>query len=281
MGPCRYYITKDNRLILASEAGVLGVKDEDVVEKGRLSPGKMLWVDFAQNRVQRDSELKDSMAKAKPYGKWLGEGTSMQDLMNDGEILEDTPDVETRGVRLLCIGYQQESLALILGPMAMNGEESLCCMGNDTLLAALSDLLRSSFDFFYQLFARVTNPPTDPIREFVVMSLCCWVGPEENLLGEPTPDHCRRLWLDHPCLNPRQFSSFSKTTKIKGWSSQTVDNTFPKREGSRGLEMNLSRICQEVINAVDAGCQVFVLSGVVYLGDCHGVFIGRSIFPLG
>jgi len=258
--PCRYYITKDNRLILASEAGVLGVKDEDVVEKGRLSPGKMLWVDFAQNRVQRDSELKESMAKAKPYGKWLGEGTSMQDLMNDGEILEDTPDVETRGVRLRCFGYQQESLALILGPMAMNGEESLGSMGNDTPLAALSDLPRSSFDFFYQLFAQVTNPPIDPIRESVVMSLGCWVGPEENLLGEPTPDHCRRLWLDHPCLTPRQLASLSKTTRVKGWRSQTVDSTFPKREGSGGLEMNLSRICQEVIKAVDAGCQVIVLS---------------------
>ena len=169
--PCRYCITKDNRLILASEAGVLGVKDEDVVEKGRLSPGKMLWVDFAQNRVQRDSELKESMAKAKPYGKWLGEGTSMQDLMNDGEILEDTPDVEMRGVRLRCFGYQLESLALILGPMAMNGEESLDCMGHDTLLAALSDLPRSSFDFNNQLFAQVTSPPIDPIRESVVMSL--------------------------------------------------------------------------------------------------------------
>ena len=106
--------------------------------------------------------------------------------MSDGEILEDTPDVETRGVRLRCFGHQQESLALILGPMAMNGEESLGCKGNDTLR-------RSSFDFFYQLFAQVTNPPIDPIRESVVMSLHCWVGPEENLLGEPTPDHCRRL----------------------------------------------------------------------------------------
>ena len=182
-----------NRLILASEARVLGAKDEDVVEKGLLSPGKMLWVDFAQNRVQRDSELKESMAKAKPYGKWLGEGTSMQDLMNDGEILEDTPDAETRGVCLRCFGYQQESLALILGPMAMNGEESLGCMENDTLLAALSDLPRSNFDFFYQLFAQVTNPPIDRMRESVVMSLGCWVGPEENLLGEPTPDQCRRV----------------------------------------------------------------------------------------
>ena len=208
------------------------------------------------------SELKESMPKAKPYGKWLGEGTSMQDLMNDGEISEDTPDVETRGVRLRCFGYQQESLALILGPLAMNGEE---CMGTDTLLAALSDLPWSSFDFFFQLFAQVTSPPIDPIRESVVMSLGCWVGPEENLLGEPTPDHCRRLWLDHPCLTPRQFSSLSKTTKVKGWRSQTVDSTFPKREGSRGLEMNLSRICQEVIKAVDAGCQVIVFSGVAYL----------------
>ena len=259
--PCRYYVTRDNKLIVSSEAGVIqGIKPEDVIKKGRLSPGKMLWADFKQNRIMEDKELKEGFARAQPWGQWLSAGMTMKGLMDAGGFNTTKIDPANKGQAMRAFGYQQESLELLLLPMATSGEEALGSMGNDAPLAVLSKHPRFIFDYFYQLFAQVTNPPIDPIRESVVMDLGCWVGPEGNLLSKPQQSHCERLWLDQPCLSPTELAALSNASKAKGWRLQTVDTTFPKGSGPTGLEQHISRICQEVVRAVDAGCQIVVLS---------------------
>ena len=170
-------------------------------------------------------------------GQFLGEGMSMEGLLAKGNLSEVKVTPETRGEKLRCFGYQQESLELLLRPMCTDGEEALGSMGNDAPLAVLSAHPRMVFDYFYQLFAQVTNPPIDPIRESVVMSIACWVGPNTNILAEPTADHCKRLWLESPCLLPEDFAALSKTSDLQGWKSTTIDTTFPKAEGTPGLEV--------------------------------------------
>merc|ERR1719253_310232 len=134
---------------------------------------------------------------------------------------------------LRAFGYTQECLEMLLLPMASAGAEALGSMGNDTPLACLSDLPRPVFDFFYQRFAQVSNPPIDPIRESIVMSLSCWIGPEKNLLSPLSPEHCKRFWLEHPCLLPSEMDAIYSMTGFRGWTMHTVDTTFPVNEGTR------------------------------------------------
>mmetsp|Transcript_49861 Transcript_49861/g.116524 ORF Transcript_49861/g.116524 Transcript_49861/m.116524 type:complete len:2132 (-) Transcript_49861:321-6716(-) len=259
--PCRYYVTKGNKLILSSEAGVVPVEPADIIKKGRLSPGKMLCGDFASKRILEDDELKQTLASANPWSEWLGRGVTLKMLEANPESLTIArPDAEQRPAFLRCFGFHEEALDLLLLPMARDGEEALGSMGNDAPLACLSDRSRSVFDYFYQLFAQVTNPPIDPIRESVVMSLGCWVGPEENLLSKPSPAHTHRLWLDSPCLSPLEFAALHRCGDKLGWKLHVFDATFPKQEAAPGLEAHLCRLCSEVTKAVEAGCQIVILS---------------------
>eukprot|EP00439_Symbiodinium_sp_Y106_P016576 s7097_g2.t1 len=259
--PCRYYVTKDNKLIVSSECGVLKQPADSIVAKGRLSPGKMLWADFSKHTLTQDGELKAQFASVLPWGDWLKtEAMTMETLLNAGSSTVPSVPQDLRAPLLRAFGYTQESLELLLLPMGKDGEEALGSMGNDTPLACLSEQNRPVFDFFYQLFAQVTNPPIDPIRESVVMSLGCWVGPETNVLGSPSPQHCQRLWLDKPCLLPAEMAALSRTTDLKGWKIKSCDTTFPVTEGATGMEHHLARVCKEATAAAKNGFQIIVLS---------------------
>mmetsp|Transcript_62362 Transcript_62362/g.174232 ORF Transcript_62362/g.174232 Transcript_62362/m.174232 type:complete len:2159 (-) Transcript_62362:60-6536(-) len=263
--PCRYYVTSDKKIILSSECGVLPHIDQStIVKKGRLSPGKMLWADFAEGRLMSDAEVKQQLAVSQPWGKWMSEkSVSMPELVKS--LSKDSPitrfDASSRGPALRTFGYTREALDLLLVPMGRDGEEALGSMGNDAPLACLSRQPRSVFDYFYQLFAQVTNPPIDPIRESVVMSVACWIGPEENVLSRPSSEHCHRLWLEHPCLLPHEFQALSQISSVfKQWRVRTLEATFPRKEGPAGLQRHLARLCSEAIDAVSQGCEVIVLS---------------------
>eukprot|EP00928_Gymnodinium_smaydae_P094426 TRINITY_DN792_c0_g1_i6.p1 TRINITY_DN792_c0_g1~~TRINITY_DN792_c0_g1_i6.p1 ORF type:complete len:2136 (-),score=409.08 TRINITY_DN792_c0_g1_i6:291-6698(-) len=282
--PCRYYLTRDQRLICASEAGVIPhIKSIDVVEKGRLRPGHILSVDFREHRISYNDEIKRNLANAQPYGKWIqDEGFTLQDVrahaMRPSRRLPWTPvgvQLAERGARLeqearegdpsnqglRAFGYTTETLDLLLLPMCEKGEEAMGSMGNDIPLACLSDLPRPVFDFFYQRFAQVSNPPVDPIRESMVMSLSAWIGPEQNLLAPLSPMHCRRLWLEHPCLLPNEVDAFYGIQGFRGWNMHVVDTTFPVKEGTHGLHRHLVRVCHETCDAIRfGGCQIVVLS---------------------
>ena len=196
--PGRYWVTDDGLVVLASEAGVLDIPAEKVVEKGRLQPGRMFLVDLAEHRIISDDEIKDQLAAAAPYGEWLLAGRMLLSDLPEREHVVHTHASVTR--RQQVFGYTEEELRLILAPMATGGAEPIGSMGTDTPIAALSDKPRLLFDYFSQLFAQVTNPPLDAIREELVTSLYNTIGPEQNLL-EPGPASCRRLVLPFPVLD--------------------------------------------------------------------------------
>ncbi|CAK0876614.1 unnamed protein product [Prorocentrum cordatum] len=285
--PCRYYITKDNRIICASEAGVIpAVEPADVVKKGRLQPGHIISIDFKEHKVLYNDEVKEKIAASRPFGKWIREeGITLADLRKHavrpakkfsfsqahdlrmanalgGGGGDDGPrpgDPSDQGLR--AFGYTTESLELLLLPMADKGQEALGSMGNDTPLACLSDLPRPVYDFFYQRFAQVSNPPVDPIRESSVMSLSAWVGPETNLLAPLSAKHCRRLWLESPCLLPAEMDTIYAMGGFRGWRIHSIDATFPVCEGTRGLERHLIRVCHEACDAIRFGsCKILVLT---------------------
>jgi len=281
--PCRYYLTKDGTFICASEAGVIpDIDPSSIVEKGRLCPGHIMSVDFHQHRIFHNDEIKMELARAHPYNAWIQkEGFTLDDLKTHAkrptrlfthrtnamqwaaaagrqtEPLEGDPN--DQGLRTF--GYTKEVLEMLLLPMAGKGSEAMGSMGNDTPLACLSDLPRPVSEFFYQKFAQVSNPPVDPIRESMVMSLSAWVGNEQNLLAPLSPVHCRRFWLEHPCLLPNDMEAIYGMEGFRGWSMHVVDTTFPVEEGTRGLHRHLVRVCNEACDAVRFGkCQIIALS---------------------
>ncbi|XZE55247.1 glutamate synthase large subunit [Planctomycetaceae bacterium SH139] len=255
--PSRYYLTNDDRVIMASEVGVLPVDPEIVIEKGRLQPGRMFLVDFEQGRLIPDEELKSEFAKRSPYGNWLKENRiRLADLHPEIEPHNYTP--ETLLERMKAFGYTTETLAFLLIPLVQQLRDPVGSMGNDSALACLSDKPRMLYDYFKQLFAQVTNPAIDSIREEVIMSLECYIGPEQNLL-EATPQHCQRLLIEHPILTNEELASL-KHINHKGWRSQEIDITFDRGEGKAGLRRALDRIASEAEAAVDAGLQLIILS---------------------
>ncbi|XP_071818623.1 uncharacterized protein [Apostichopus japonicus] len=265
--PSRYYITNSGYMIMASEVGVLDVPHQDVLQKGRLQPGRMLLVDTVVGEVTKDEELKLQIARQRPVGKWLQEqAINLQDLYNaraqsnshemkngKGEI----PSVQS-DLRLPLFGYSLEHLNLLLVPYAKNKKEALGSMGNDAPLACLSKNSPLMFEYFKQLFAQVTNPPIDPIRESIVMSLACPVGPEANIL-EPSEEQCRRLFLQTPILTLHDLEVI-KTTDYKGWKTKTIDMTFPVTDGAGGLIPAIDRICADCSRGVEEGYRLLVLS---------------------
>ena len=254
--PSRYLITKDDIVVMASETGVIDIAPERVETKGRLEPGRMFLVDFEQGRVIDDHEIKDIISSKKPYGEWLdNQRIELSDLKTvPGQGL----DRDTLMQRKQAHGFTLETMRFMLRPLVEEQKDPLGSMGNDAALACLSEQPRILYDYFKQLFAQVTNPPIDSIREEVIMSLECFVGPEHNLL-EATEAHARRIRLEHPVLSNPEFEAL-RTMDTDGFRSRTIDTTWPTSEGRRGLTVALDRICREAESAVDEGTALLVLS---------------------
>ncbi|MDR3634110.1 MAG: glutamate synthase large subunit [Isosphaeraceae bacterium] len=256
--PSRYVVTKDGLVIMASEVGALDIAPEDIVLKGRLEPGKMFLVNLEEGRIVDDEELKHSLATAKPYGKWLREY-----MVPLAEVPEAPhvpgPDHETLLHRQQAFGYTLEDLKFILGPMSNNGEEALGSMGTDTPLAVLSDRAQPLFSYFKQLFAQVTNPPLDAIREELVTSVMTGAGGEGNLL-EPGPDACRQIALDLPVIDNDELARLKQLDGWRGFKSALLPTLFPAAQGAKGMERALEDLFQKASEAIDQGANLLILS---------------------
>ena len=255
--PSRYYVTHDDRVIMASEVGVVQVDPKDVKSKGRLQPGRMFLVDFEEGRIITDGELKSSVASKRPYKQWLKD----QALHLDELPRQETPEHYSEGEllnRMQAFGYTTETLQFMLMPMLREKRDPIGSMGNDAALACLSDKPRLTYDYFKQLFAQVTNPPIDSIREDVIMSLECYIGPEGNLL-DATEEQCHRLCVPHPILTNEELAAI-KDLDYRGWKTRTIDITYPRSEGDDGLRPAIDRICNEATQAINDGYSLIVLS---------------------
>src|SRR5580658_9426886 len=255
--PARYLITKDGVLILASEIGVLPVEPKEVVSKGRLQPGKMLLVDLVNKRLVPDEEIKHILASRQPYGEWLEKNQITLDALPDPPRVYGT-DSKTLLQRQRAFGYTEEDLRILIGPMAEKGEEPLGSMGVDTPLACLSDQPQPLFNYFKQLFAQVTNPAIDPIREELVMSLTSYIGSERNILEE-TPQHCHTLKLPHPILTNLDLEKLRRVS----WGdflATTISAVFPASGGARELERALDALCRRASLAIRDGYRLLILS---------------------
>ena len=255
--PSRYYLTHDDRVIMASEVGTVPVEPDMVKVKGRLEPGKMFLIDFEKGKLVPDDVVKLQMASARPYGEWLEqERIELKELP-----MSHTPHRFERATlieRLRAFGYTTETVAFMLIPLIQSKRDPIGSMGNDAALAVLSDRPRMLYDYFRQLFAQVTNPPIDSIREEAIMSLECTIGPEGNLL-ETKPEHAHRLRVPQPILTNEEMSAL-KYIDHRGWRSKVVDITWPRNEGKEGLKVALERIAREVEDAIDAGFSIAILS---------------------
>jgi len=255
--PSRYYITDDNMCIMASEVGVLPVDPEHVVAKGRLQPGKMFLIDFEQGRMIPDEEIKSEWARAHPYRQWLDEQrVDLADLSANGDAHGFHP--ETLIERMQAFGYTQETMQFMLLPMIRELRDPLGSMGNDAALAVMSEKPRMLYDYFKQLFAQVTNPAIDSIREEVIMALECYVGPEANML-EVSERNAHRLRIPHPILTNEEVAAL-KRVDYRGWKSRTIDITYPRGSGKAGLIESLDRVCNETSRAIADGMSLVVLT---------------------
>ncbi len=258
--PGRFWVTDDGLVVLASEAGVLDIPAEKIVQKGRLQPGRMFLVDLDEHRIVSNEEVKDSLAAAAPYGEWLTAGRiSLNELPEREHVVHSHASV-TR--RQQVFGYTEEELRLILAPMASGGAEPIGSMGTDTPIAALSDKPRLLFDYFSQLFAQVTNPPLDAIREELVTSLFNTIGSEQNLL-EPGPASCRRLVLPFPVLDNDALAKIVKINRhgdLPGYATYVARGRYDVARGEAGLVEALDDICAEVSQAIADGARIILLS---------------------
>ena len=255
--PSRYYITDDNMCIMASEVGVLPVDPEHVVAKGRLQPGKMFLIDFEKGRMIPDEEIKGDWARAHPYRKWLDEQrVELSDLSANGESHGFYPATLTQ--RMQAFGYTQETMQFMLLPMVRELRDPLGSMGNDAALAVMSEKPRMLYDYFKQLFAQVTNPAIDSIREEVIMALECYIGPEANLL-EVSEANARRMRIPHPILTNEEVAAL-KRIDYRGWKSRSIDITYPRDSGKTGLIEALDRVCSEASQAIADGMSLIVLN---------------------
>ena len=254
--PSRYYVTHDDKVIMASEVGVLQVDPANVKIKGRLEPGKMFLLDFEAGRLIPDEELKMSIASKRPYGQWLADNKVTLKQISSGSSAHSL-DSENTLQRMQAFGYTIETMHFMLIPLVKELRDPLGSMGNDSALACLSDKPRMIYDYFKQLFAQVTNPAIDSIREEVVMSLECFIGPEGNLL-ETQPSQAHRLSLEHPILSNQQLTDIKKMD-YNGLKSKVIDITFDKKD-SNGFRDALSRICAEADAAITEGFAFVILS---------------------
>ena len=258
--PSRFWITKDGLVVLASEVGVLDFPADQIVRKGRLQPGKMFLVDIEEGRIIEDEEIKDSLARSAPYGKWLHDGImKLSELPPREHIIYPHSSVVRRQ---RAFGYTEEELRILVTPMAKNGAEPLGSMGTDSPIAALSEKPRLLFDYFSQLFAQVTNPPLDAIREELVTSLGGSVGPEHNLL-DPGPQSCRQISLAFPVIDNDELAKIIHVNvddEYPGLSAYVVRGLFQVAGGGESLRKRLDEIALEVSTAIAEGARIIVLS---------------------
>lgn len=256
--PGRYVVTTDGLVVLASEVGVIEFPPEKVQQKGRLQPGKMFLVDIEEGRLVLDNEIKSKISRARPYRRWLEENRiELRGLFNTPRPMEcDEGELLTR---LKAFGYSREDLEVILAPMALNAQEPLGSMGNDTPPAVLSDRPRLMFDYFKQLFAQVTNPPIDPYREGLVMSLMSYTGKQRNLLEEG-PLHCRQLKLPHPILTNDDVERL-RCAHRDDFKVATVDALFDARDDPRAaLERGIDDLVSSCSSRIEAGASLVIIS---------------------
>ncbi len=254
--PGRWIQDTEGYVVLASETGVTTVAPEHIQRKGRLAPGKMFLLDLEEGRIVEDEEVKRRVACRKPYGEWYERSVVHIDDLPDRE--PRAPRIEPLRSKQLAFGYSQEDLRLVIAPMAANGEEPVASMGNDAALAVLSDRQPPLFSYFKQLFAQVTNPPIDPIRESVVMSLQTGVGAEVNLLDEST-DQAHQLVMPQPILRNHELEKLRQVSHDV-FDAATLDITWPIEHGPDGMELRLYDLCGEAARYVDNGANILILS---------------------
>jgi glutamate synthase (ferredoxin) len=255
--PSRYYVTKDDLVIMASEVGVLDIAPERVAQKGRLQPGRMFLVDTAAGRIIADEEIKQKVVTEHPYRQWLDK--YMVELGQLPEISDlPEPDHDTVLQRQQAFGYTFEDLRLLMAPMAKTGVEAIGSMGTDTPLAVLSDKPQLLYNYFKQLFAQVTNPPIDCIREEIVTSAETTIGSERNLL-KPEPESCRLLELKNPVLTNEELAKI-RNIKQPGFKSLVLPTLFKAAEGEAGLERALTELCNKASQAIKEGVNILILS---------------------
>jgi glutamate synthase (NADPH/NADH) large chain len=261
--PARFLVTDDDLVVMASESGVLPIKEDNIVRKWRLQPGRMLLIDFAEGRIIEDEELKAQLAAEQPYEEWL---EAAQYKLKDLEVVE--PDlaqvaIETASLldRQQAFGYTQEDISRFLEPMAAMGEDPIGSMGTDTPIAVLSDRSRLLYDYFKQNFAQVTNPPIDPIREELVMSLVSMIGPRPNLLGMEAGSH-KRLEVDQPILTNEDIAKIRSVEAVLdgAFRTETIDMTWDAKAGAEGLEMAIKEMCWAATEAVLQDKNILILS---------------------
>jgi len=259
--PARYWVTDDGLVVLASETGVLDIPPAEIVRKGRLEPGRMFLVDTAAGRIIEDAEIKAELASAKPYQEWIAKYEIPLESLPKREHIEHSSS--SVGRRQRAFGYTREELQLILTPMANTAAEPLGAMGNDTPIAVLSDRPRLLFDYFTQMFAQVTNPPLDAIREELVTSLGSAIGPEPNIL-EDFPEHARKVILQFPIIDNDQLAQIvhiARDERLEGvFRSHTIRGLYPVAGGGDALRKRLRQIWAEVDAAIDMGATQIILS---------------------
>jgi len=255
--PGRYIVTKDDLVVLASEAGVLEVPDEDIRKKGRLQPGRMFLVDTVEKRIISDAEIKKQLASRQPYGAWLKEQQiTLDHLPEPSRLIASNPETLLRRQR--AYGYSEEDLRILLAPMGAKGEEPIGSMGTDVPLACLSDRPQPLFNYFKQLFAQVTNPPIDPIREELVMSLISYIGTERNILDE-APENCHTMKLPHPILTNRDLEKLRRVSS-GDLLATTLPALFRAADGEAGLKHSLEDLSARAAHAVHSGYTLLIIS---------------------
>jgi glutamate synthase (NADPH) large chain len=255
--PSRYYVTKDGLVVMASEVGVVPVDEANVAYKGRLQPGKMFLIDIKEGRIISDEEIKTKIATQKPYKKWVKENqVNLNDLPETDYKFE--PEFDSLLTRQIAFGYTAEDQKFVIAPMIGTATEATGSMGNDTPLAILSQKPQLLFNYFKQLFAQVTNPPIDSIREELVMSMEVTLGKERNLLDE-SPEHCRKLKVEHPILSGKEMEKIRNLDQ-EGLKSVTLSTLFSVTEGEQGVERAMDDLCQKASKAIDEGATILILS---------------------
>ncbi len=258
--PARYLVTDDDMVVMASETGVLPIPEEKIVKKWRLQPGKMFLIDLEQGRIIDDVELKNSLSSAKPYREWIEK--SRYFLADLPAVDAKQPLTESLLDLQQAFGYTQEDIKFQLQPMATAGEEAIGSMGNDAALPVLSDKNKPLYNYFKQLFAQVTNPPIDPIREEIVMSLTSFIGPKPNLLGIDETDPPLRLEVTQPVLSSEDLAKLKEIDKLTGgrYRALVLDITYPAKVGAEAMEKAMSALCEAAEAAVGKGYNILILS---------------------
>ncbi|HEX41184.1 MAG TPA: glutamate synthase large subunit [Phycisphaerales bacterium] len=257
--PCRFLVTTDGLAVLASEAGVVDFPPDKIQRKSRLRPGRMFLVDTVEGRIITDNEIKSKVARQKPYRRWLGDNRiELRGLFDAPKLVRSDPLTIAR--RMRAFGYTTEELRMILTPMGLNGQEPVGSMGNDTPLAVLSDKPKLLFDYFKQLFAQVTNPPIDPLREGLVMSLMVFTGRKRNILAE-TPEHCRQLKLPHPILTNEDVQRL-RTVNRADFKVETISAVFSadKSNPQASLGRGLDSLIEQAAAAIRQGASLLIIS---------------------